>query len=93
MKYLEQKYRINIEDVLVSGSLSVVAKKLGNEVDVTTLSKWVKRFKLRYTEDNLPDCLGCRHHHPACDIGICDILMNLELYDLALLKRKELLSG
>ena len=56
MKYLEQKYGVAIEDVLISGSLAVVAKRLGDEVDVTTISRWIKRFKLRYTKDNLPSC-------------------------------------
>ena len=55
MKYLEQKYSLAIEDVLTLGSLSLVAKRLGNEVDNTTISKWIKKFKLRYTKDNLPN--------------------------------------
>lgn len=50
MKYLEQKYNTSIEEVLVSGSLSVTARRLGNEVDVTTISRWIKRFDLRYRE-------------------------------------------
>jgi len=92
MKYLEQKYNLNLEDVLVSASLSMVAKKLGDEVDVTTLSKWIKRLKLRYTKDNLPDCRGCRQYGVACEGGICYVLMRMELYDLVDIKKEELLN-
>ena len=92
MKYLEQKYRVAIEDVLLSGSLSIVAKRLGNEVDVTTLSKWIKRFSMRYTEDNLPQCDGCKHYGPACESGVCYVLINLELWELVPIKKKEVLD-
>ena len=88
MKYLEQKYHLAIEEVLVSGSLSIVAKRLGNEVDVTTISKWIKRFKLRYSANNLPDCDGCRHGGMACEGGVCLILMELGLYELVMLKKE-----
>ncbi len=91
MRYLEQKYGVAIEEVLLSGSLAVVAKRLGNEVDVTTLSKWIKKFKLRYTKDNLPDCKGCRQHGVACEGGICYVLIGLELYELVPNKKEELL--
>ena len=93
MRYLEQKYHLAMEEVLVSGSLSIVAKKLGNEVDVTTLSKWIKKMKLRYTPDNLPNCEDCQHWELACNGGICSILMQLEEWDLVFVKRQELLGG
>ena len=92
MRYLETKYGIAIEDMLMSGSLSVVAKKLGNEVDVTTLSRWIKRFKLRYTADNLPSCEGCKQYGITCDLGVCNVLIALELWDLVLLKKKDILG-
>jgi len=92
MKYLERKYSVSISDVLMSGSLSVVARSLGNEVDITTISKWIKRFKLRYTKDNLPVCMNCNYHQPACDSGVCTILVNLELWNLVLLKKDEVLA-
>lgn len=92
MRYLEQKYQVPIEDMLVSGSLSVVAKRLGNEVDVTTLSRWIKRFKLRYTVDNLPNCEGCKHEGIACQAGVCYVLLNMELYDLVPIKKQEVLN-
>ena len=92
MRYLEQKYGMAIEEMLVSGSLSVVAKKLGNEVDVSTLSRWITRFKLRYTEKNLPVCEGCTHADPSCEVGVCNILMKLEEWDLMLLKREQILG-
>ena len=90
MRYLELVYGEPIERILLSGSLSVVAKKLDGEVDTSTLSKWIKRLKLRYGVDNLPQCDGCSRHGPACDGGICYILIELELYNLLLLKRKEM---
>ena len=92
MRYLEQKYKQPIEEIIVSGSLSVVAKKLGSEVDVTTISKWIKRFKLRYNESNLPSCMDCKLEGPACSGGICYILLNLGLYDLIGSKKKEVLN-
>jgi len=73
MRYLEQKYNVAIEEALVSGSLSVVAKKFGNEVDVSTE--------------------GCQHATPACNGGVCHILMELEEWDLMLLKRQQILDG
>ena len=92
MKYLEEKYKVAIETILLSGSLSIVAKKLGNEVDETTLSKWIKRFKLRYTKDNLPNCNGCKQEGPACQSGICYVLMGLELYDLVPIMKGHLMN-
>lgn len=93
MRYLEQKYGQTIEELLLSGSLSVVAKKLGNEVDNTTLSKWIKRFNLRYHADNLPECKGCKHYGLACQGGICLVLVQLELYDLIPIMKEKLLEG
>lgn len=92
MRYLEEKYGKPIQDVLTSGSLSVVAKFWGNEVDVTTISKWIKKLKLRYMKDNLPDCTYCNSYVPTCDLGVCQILMDMELWDLVQLKRMEILK-
>jgi len=92
MRYLELVHGEPIERMLVSGSLSVVAKKLDNEVGTSTISKWIKKLKLRYTADNLPQCENCPSYGPACDSGICYILIELELYDLLQLKRKEMLD-
>ena len=91
MKYLEGKYKVRMEDVLMSGSLSVVKKKLGNEINTATISKWIKRYKLRYTADNLPQCL-CPSHSPVCDNGLCIILMDMELWDLVPVKKAEILK-
>ena len=93
MRYLEQKYNQPIEELLVSGSLAVVAKRLGNEVDVTTLSRWVKRFRLRYNAGNLPSCEGCKHYEIACQEGICLVLIKMELWELVPIKKKEVLNG
>lgn len=92
MKYLEHKYGKPIQDVLTSGSLSIVARTWGNEVDVSTVSRWIKRFRLRYTKDNLPSCTYCEHHTPECDLGICVILVNLERYDLLMIKKDEIMK-
>ena len=92
MRYLELVHGEPIEVMLLSGSLSVVAKKLDNEVDVSTLSKWIKRLRLRYTADNLPNCEGCPKYGPACDSGICYILIELELYDLLSIKKQEVME-
>lgn len=90
MRYLELVHDQPIESILVSGSLSVVAKKLDYAIDVSTISKWIKRLKLRYGADNLPQCTGCRRHGPACDGGVCYILVDMELYNLLPLKRQEM---
>jgi len=92
MQYLELKYNVSMEEVLLSGSLAVVAKKLGNEVDTSTISKWIKRLKLRYSATNLPDCDNCPYHRPACEIGICVLLVGMELWDLVDLKKEELIN-
>ena len=93
MRYFELVHGEPIEKILLSGSLSVVAKHLDNEVDISTLSKWIKQLKLRYSEDNLPQCEGCKSYGPACDSGICYILIELELWDLMRLKKEEILKG
>lgn len=95
MKMLELKYGKGktIEEMLLTGSLSQVKKQLGNEVDETTLSKWIKRFKLRFTATNLPVCIGCLHYIPNnCDMGVCPLLMEMEEWELVQIKRKELLG-
>lgn len=92
MRYLELVHGEPIEVMLLSGSLSVVAKKLDNEVHTSTLSKWIKRLHLRYTGDNLPCCDNCPKYGPACDSGICYILIELELYDLLEVKKKEVME-
>ena len=92
MRYFELVYGKPIEQMLLAGSLSVVAKSLDNEVDVSTISKWIKRFKLRYTAENLPQCEGCPRYGPACDSGICYILIELELYGLVQLKKVEVME-
>lgn len=89
MRLLEARYGKPIEDMLVSGSLSVVAKQLGNEVDTSTLSRWIKRFKLRYSAGNLPSCEGCKQFGLACQMGVCYVLISLELYELVPLKKEE----
>ena len=96
MKMLELKYGKGrtIEEILLGGSLSDVAKQLGSEVDNTTLSKWIKRFKLRFTKDNLPECQGCMHYKPDnCDYGVCPFLIMKEEWELVQIKRKELLDA
>ena len=90
MKYFELIKGQPIEELLLCGSLSHVAGVLNNEVDVSTISKWIKRLKLRYTKDNLPDCEGCGKRGPACESRICYILVELGLYDLLLRKREEM---
>lgn len=87
-----------MEELLLSGSLNVVARVCNKGekppiVDRSTLSKWIKRLKLRYTEDNLPDCNNCRMYGPACDSGICYQLMELGRYDLISIMKAKLLGG
>ncbi len=93
MRYLEMVHGESIEKLLLSGSLSVVAKKLDNEVDVSTLSKWIKKLKLRYSDDNLPDCEGCSSYGRACESGVCYVLIGLELYDLLPIKKEEMMDN
>ncbi len=90
MKYIELVEGEPIESILLSGSLSVVANRLNT--DPSTISKWIKRFKLRYTADNLPTCKDCHSYGPACDSGVCYILIEAELYDLLPMKKEEMLD-
>ncbi len=90
MRYLELVHGEPIERMLLSGSLSVVAKKLDNEVDTSTLSKWIKKLRLRYSETNLPDCQGCARRGPACEGGICVIIIELGLYNLLMVKKAQM---
>lgn len=92
MRYLELVHGEPIEQMLLSGSLSVVAKKLDNEVDTSTLSKWIKKLHLRYSAENLPCCQDCKSYGPACESGVCYVLIELELYGLLPLKRKEMME-
>jgi len=92
MRYLELVHGEPIEQILLSGSLSVVAKKLDNEVDTSTLSKWIKKLKLRYTPDNLPKCENCARRGTACESGICYILIELELYGLLQIKKRSMME-
>lgn len=92
MRYLEEKYGQPIEEVLISGSLTIIVKRLNGEVDRSTVSRWIKRLKLRYTPENLPNCHGCKEYRPACDLGLCYVLLNLELWELVPLKKEEILG-
>ena len=92
MRYIELIHGEPIERILLSGSLSVVAKHIDNVVDVSTLSKWIKKLRLRYTTDNLPRCHGCKRYGPACNIGICYILMELKLYGLVDTKKEQMIK-
>lgn len=94
MRYLEMRYGNgeSMVRILLSGSLAVVRKKLGSEVDRSTLCRWIKRLKLRYGEDNLPECGGCQHHKPFCDLGVCNLLMELEQYDLVEPMKRKLME-
>lgn len=90
MKYLETKYGEPIENILASGSLSEVAKRLNHEVDRTTLSKWKARLGLRYSPDHLPDCKLCQAINISCQAGVCFILAEAGLWDLVEVKKQEL---
>ena len=92
MRYFEAVKGQPIETILLGGSLSYIAHELDDEVDVTTISKWIKRLRLRYSIDNLPQCEGCAKRGPACQDSVCYILAELGLYDLLLLKRKEIME-
>ena len=90
MLFIELRFGKPIEELLLSGSLSIVAKKLG--ISCSTASKWIKRLRLRYSETNLPNCKGCVEYHPVCDAGLCNILITKELWHLIDLKKQELLG-
>ncbi len=90
MRYLELVHKKPIEQLLMAGSLSIVSKKLG--IDTSTASRWISKLKLRYSEDNLPQCKGCPRYNKACNVGMCNILADQNLWELVLLKQTELLG-
>lgn len=91
MRYLEVKYSKPIEQLL-TGSLSEVVRRVHDEVDFTTVSKWKKKLKLTWSVDNLPDCSKCGHHGPLCQAGWCSILGEAEKWELVMIKKKELVG-
>ncbi len=95
MQLMEMKYGSGhtLEEVLMSGSLNQIVKVFHGEVDRSTVSKWIDRLKLKFTEDNLPNCTTCMHQGPACDGGICYVLMEREQYDLVEVKKGQVLNG
>lgn len=93
MRYWELVLSEPIERILLSGSLTQVSKRMDNEVDTSTLSKWIKRLKLHYSEENLPSCSGCMVVAQSCEVGICPILMDQGLYELVMVKRREVVDG
>jgi len=88
MKYLEMGHKKPIEQLLLAGSLSMVAKKL--DIDRSTASRWIKKLNLRYSETNLPSCDGCSRYRKSCEVGLCPILIDIGRWDLVNLKQKEM---
>ena len=92
MRLAEAKLGMPIEEILQMGSLSQIVKLLDGEIDKSTVSRWIKRLKLRYSATNLPSCYNCQHRTDKCDIGLCAILWDREEWELVLIKRKEVMS-
>jgi hypothetical protein len=95
MMYLEMKYGVSIEDTLLTGSLNFVVKTYGGEVDRSTVSKWIKKYKMRYSADNLPSCDGCKHKSPTClhPYFKCTVLYALGMWELVKVKEASLLES
>jgi hypothetical protein len=92
MKYLEQKYALRLDQLLQECSLTQACKRLGREVDTTTLSKWKLRLGITYNDEHLPACEGCLTEDDKCDFGYCSILYERGRYDLMLIKKREVLG-
>ncbi len=94
MAYIELRYGNGqtLEQILMSGSLNQVVHKLGNEIDRSTISKWIKQLNLRFTTDNLPKCEGCTSHEIVCEQGICPILIDRSQWNLIEVKRNEVMK-
>ncbi len=95
MRYIALTYcgKETLEQVLLSGSLSMVAKRFDNEVDVSTISKWIKKLGLKYTVDNLPECNGCKKRVGLCDSGICMVLYQEQQWHLVPVKKQQVLES
>ncbi len=91
MKMAEVTLGQPIEVILMSGSLSQVAGRIG--CDPSTVSKMIKRLKLRWSADNLPDCSRCDRATLACIDGVCNILVDAGLVELVEVKAKQILEG
>ena len=78
MKMAEVTLGQPIEVILMSGSLSQVAGRIG--CDPSTVSKMIERLKLRWTPDNLPDCQTCAGATWDClNYGWCNVLENTDI--------------
>lgn len=90
MRYLELKFCQPIEELLLLGSLGSTAEQLG--INFTTVFKWRKRLNLNYSPTNLPQCKGCPRRNKRCKCGRCIILYEMKEYDLAKLKKSQVLG-
>lgn len=92
MKLIELKYGIRIEKLLLSGSLNYICSLVKNDVDRSTISRWKKKLKLNYTEDNLPSCKHCPHRQEICNLNVCALLVKLEMPHLLEAKKNQIVK-
>lgn len=92
MRLIELRYGIRIEKLLLSGSLNYICEQIKHEVDRSTISRWKKKLMLNYTPEHLPECTNCPHSQDMCKLGVCALLLKLDLTNLIELKRSQILE-
>ena len=90
MRYVEMKYGVRLERLLMSGSLNVISKAIGNSVNRSTLGRWRSMLQLCYDKEHLPACEHCTYQEDMCSIGACAVLVKLGRSDLLAAKKSEI---
>lgn len=84
MRLLEMEHKLPIEDLIAYGTVEAVANQL--KVNKSTISKWRKKLKTKWAEDNLPKCEGCNKATYVCTQGTCVLLLKSNQPELMQLK-------
>ena len=84
MRLIELQFGSTIEEILLSGTVTAVAKKYN--LDKGTVSKWIYRLCLIMDTDQLPSCADCNQAREECLSGRC---WKVETFDSGLVEVKK----
>ena len=88
-RMIEMTHGLPIE-LLLTGTLVEVKRRLNHEVSKATISRWRDKLKLNWSTINLPSCDSCRSRSTSCIVDICRILAQAQKPKLIILKAKEM---